>query len=197
MIVLQIDPVWAERIAHGAVEQAQVQLLSVCAAIDPLIVGLIAELQRLGPDSSQTVMLHMVALGHCLAARLLQMFTRIASAESPMPRRQLGQERLARVVDFVERHYNERITLDMLAREARLSPGHFGVLFKATTGQTPEQYVLRVRLLRAKPLIEAGNHSVSEVAYMTGFSDHSHFTSQFKRLFGAPPRSFLPLLRHV
>jgi AraC family transcriptional regulator len=197
LIALQIDPGWAERIASGVVAYARVEPLRGCTTIDPIIAALTAELYRIGGEFSQSVTLQKVALGHCLAARLLHVFSRGLSIVPSPVQRQLGPERLAKVVEFIEKHYSEHITQAMLAREACLSAGHFGVLFKATTGVTPEQYVLRTRLLRAKSLIESGSRTVSEVAYMTGFSDHSHFTTQFKRLFGTPPRTFLPSVRRV
>ncbi len=197
LIVLQVDPGWADRVALGVVGNARMESLGVCTAIDPLIAVLTSELHRIGDQASQSLVMQMVALGHCLAARLLQVLARDMATSPPAIRRQLGPERLARVVEFIERHCGERITQAMLAREACLSAGHFGVLFKATTGMTPEQYVLRTRLLRAKSLIESGKHTVSEVAYMTGFADHSHFTFQFKRFHGYPPRTFLPSLRRV
>jgi len=166
-------------------------------AFDPIVAGVTAEMYRICEDATHSFDEQMIALGHCLAARLLQMFSRDFTTSPRSIQRQLRPERLARVIEFINRHHGERITQAMLAREACLSAGHFGVLFKATTGMTPEQYVLRTRLLRAKSLIESGNHTVCEVAYLTGFSDHSHFTSQFKRLFAAPPRTFLPSLRRV
>ena len=109
--------------------------------------------------------------------------------------RQLGLETMQRVTSFVKVNLGEKISLAALAREARLSPGHFSVLFKATLGMTPEQYILRSRLLRAKGLIEGGAFTVGQVAYMTGFSDHSHLSVQFKRLFGVPPKLCLPRVR--
>lgn len=197
LIVLHVDPVWAARVAPGVVEHGHMEQLQVCVALDPIIAALSAEMYRICEGSALSVDMQVIALGHCLAARVLQMLSQRSQTASISNRRQLKPERLVRVMEFIEKNYSEHITQTMLAREACLSAGHFGVLFKATTGMTPEQYVLRTRLLHAKTLIESGNYSVSEVAYMTGFSDHSHFTSQFKRFFAAPPRTFLPSLRRV
>ncbi|WP_425506193.1 helix-turn-helix domain-containing protein [Termitidicoccus mucosus] len=45
--------------------------------------------------------------------------------------------------------------------------------------------------------LKTGSYTVNQVAYMTGFSDHSHLTAQFKRQFGVPPRAYLPRIRTV
>jgi transcriptional regulator GlxA family with amidase domain len=104
---------------------------------------------------------------------------------------------MQRVANYVQAHLADRIPVATLAKEARLSPSHFNVLFKATTDLTCEQYILRTRLARAKALIETGTYTVGQVAHMTGFSDHSHLTVRFTKFFGAPPRSFLPAVRTV
>ncbi|WP_342750828.1 AraC family transcriptional regulator [Termitidicoccus mucosus] len=184
---------WVDSFGPNLVSEVLVEPLECYSMQDPLIAGLTSELKRESHRERMDAFDHVAALGHCLAARVL-----LVLAERHKPRtaakRQLGDATLHRVTDYIEAHLGEKITA-MLAREARLSPNHFSVLFKATLGVTPEQYVLRARLLRAKALIETGSYTVNQVAYMTGFSDHSHLTVQFKRQFGVPPRAYLPRIR--
>ncbi len=135
-----------------------------------------------------------IALGHCLSARIVNGI-KLSRKQPVKVQRKLGTETMRRVVKYVDENLGEKILLTELAREARLSANHFTVLFKATMEMTPEQFILRTRLLRAKTIIENGAHTVGEVAHMTGFSDHSHLSVQFKKLFGASPRAFLPAVR--
>jgi len=161
---------------------------------DPLV-GLLE--QRLGeycdhhPVSEAA---QIIALGQCLSARIINGI-KLSRKQPVKVKRKLGTETMRRVVQFVDENLGEKILLASLAREARLSSNHFTVLFKATMEMTPEQYVLRTRLLRAKTIIMKGAHTVGEVAHLTGFSDHSHLSVQFKKLFGSPPRAFLPAVR--
>lgn len=138
----------------------------------------------------------LLAHGACLAARILQTKAKVLRRQSD-DSVILGSESKTRVCDFIESNLADKITIPALAHEARLSVSHFTMVFKATTGLTPEQYILRSRLLRARTLIETGTRTIGEIAYATGFADHSHLTVQFGRMFGAPPKAYRPEVRQL
>lgn len=196
MIVLYLSAGWLGQFEPGLITGVAVESVEAMTLCDPLIGGLTRELRSHCVIKGRQHPGQVMALGQCLAARLLH---GLASRREGPPGvcRRLGQEAMRRVAAFVEDRLGERILLADLAREARLSPGHFGVLFKATMQLTPEQYILRMRLNRARLLIETGAYTVGQVAHRTGFADHSHLTVQFHRLFGAPPKAYLPRVRTV
>lgn len=161
---------------------------------DPLVGMLVKKLSDFCDHHPVHETAQIIALGQCLAARVINGI-KLSRKQPVRVKRKLGTETMRRVVQFVDDNLGEKILLASLAREARLSANHFTVLFKATMEMTPEQYILRTRLLRAKAIIQCGAYTVGKVAHMTGFSDHSHLSVQFKKLFGAPPRAFLPAVR--
>jgi AraC-like DNA-binding protein len=73
---------------------------------------------------------------------------------------------------------------------ARLSPYHFLRSFKAVTGVTPHQWLLRARLRAAAEKLAATKTPVTEIALDVGFEDLSNFTRTFRAEFGASPREF-------
>lgn len=77
-----------------------------------------------------------------------------------------------------------------LARMARLSPYHFLRSFKAATGVTPHQWLLRARLREAAEKLAATHAPVTDIALDVGFEDLSNFTRSFRAEFGASPRQF-------
>ncbi len=79
------------------------------------------------------------------------------------------------------------ITLDRLAGEACLSPFHFLRSFKQAFGKTPHQYLLDLRLEKARRLLAAGRMSLVTLALECGFNDPSTFSKAFKKKFGVPP----------
>lgn len=81
-------------------------------------------------------------------------------------------------------------TLAELARLARMSPYHFLRSFKAVTGVTPHQWLLRARLRSAAERLATTKTPVTEVALRVGFEDLSNFTRSFRAEFGASPREF-------
>jgi AraC-like DNA-binding protein len=81
-------------------------------------------------------------------------------------------------------------TVAGLARMARLSPYHFLRSFKATTGVTPHQWLLRARLRAAAGKLATTKAPVTDIALDVGFEDLSNFTRTFRAEFGASPREF-------
>ncbi len=99
----------------------------------------------------------------------------------------LSSARLRRVLEYVDAHLGEAITLGTLAREYGMSPFHFARLFKRRTGLAPHQFIIHRRMERARSLLSDGELSICEVAFRCGFSQQSHFTSTFRRTFGISP----------
>jgi len=103
----------------------------------------------------------------------------------------LPQGKLRTIVEYIEDHLDDGLTLTDLATVARLSPYHFARQFKAASGLPPHQFVLARRVERAKQLLQgAAGSSLAQVAARSGFSDQSQFSRHFKRLVGVTPRRF-------
>ena len=99
----------------------------------------------------------------------------------------LQKWRLMRVVKFVEEQIAEPITLHDLAAVSGLSPNYFGAQFRAATGLSPWEYVMRKRIERAQELLVSTDDPVIAVALNVGFQTHAHFTSVFGRIVGHTP----------
>jgi AraC family transcriptional regulator len=97
---------------------------------------------------------------------------------------------LKNVVEFAQDHLCDPLTLQDLASQAFLSPFHFTRQFKAATGLSPHQFLLHLRIEKAKQLI-AVQWNLTEVALATGFYDQSHFIHAFKRVTGVTPKMFI------
>ena len=77
-----------------------------------------------------------------------------------------------------------------LADAAHLSEAQFGRRFRREVGMSPMQYVARLRVARARELLERSRLNVAEVARASGFSDPFHFSRIFKRTVGVSPRNY-------
>jgi AraC family transcriptional regulator len=108
---------------------------------------------------------------------------------------------LLRVREMLHAHGMARLTLTDLARCAGRHPVQISREFHRHFGCTIGSYVRLVRIARAQRLLSREEMSVAEIALACGFSDQSHFTTQFRRLTGLPPGKFRvsrlkpPLLR--
>ncbi len=100
--------------------------------------------------------------------------------------------RLRPVLEFVDLHYAEPITLRQAAALARMSVPQFIRLFKKVAGTTFVSYLNHVRLSRAVRLLKESSLTIAEVASEVGFSDQSYFDRRFKKAFQRTPRDFRP-----
>jgi transcriptional regulator GlxA family with amidase domain len=82
------------------------------------------------------------------------------------------------------------LTLGEMAESVNLSPWRLCHLFKAEMGIPPERYLVRVRLKKAKSLLEFSFLNVKEVMVASGFSDASHFTRRFAAAYGTVPSKY-------
>jgi len=98
---------------------------------------------------------------------------------------------LRRVRSFMEANLGESLTLDDLAGAAGVSRFHFARLFRVSTGASPMNYLMKLRIVRAKLLLLRNDRSVCDVAAALGFCDQSHFSRTFRRMTGQTPREFV------
>ena len=123
------------------------------------------------------------ALGGLLAHELLRLYGTIQSSR-PTYRGGLAPWQQRRVVEFIEQHLAEDISLDALAELVQLSPYHFLRSFKRSLGEPPHRYWMARRIERAKTLLANPRASITEVAFQVGFSGTSAFSAAFRRITG-------------
>lgn len=97
--------------------------------------------------------------------------------------------RFAPVFQYIEKCYQEELSVDILASMASLSRFHFSRLFKELSGRTVTEYITATRLDKADYLLRHSPLSVSEVAAATGFNDIYYFSRTFKKHKKASPSS--------
>jgi AraC family transcriptional regulator len=95
----------------------------------------------------------------------------------------------ARVRDYVNEHLGETIRVADLAALTDLSVGRFAQCFRASTGESPHQFVIRRRLEAAMGLLCESRMPMAEVAAACGFSSQQHMATLFRRLAGLLPSS--------
>ena len=100
------------------------------------------------------------------------------------------KENINRVIIFLNEQYNSDFSLEDVARLANLSPYHFIRVFKAQTGKTPYEYLLEIKLAKARELLRFSNHTITEVCCRCGFKNPGHFSVVFKRKVGVSPSEY-------
>lgn len=98
--------------------------------------------------------------------------------------------RMSTVMDHIAQHYAEPLHIQDLAAIAGLSISQFDRRFREAFGRTPSRFLIRYRLTRASQFLVKSDHTVSRIAQDVGFYDHSHFTREFKKMFGISPGKY-------
>ena len=90
---------------------------------------------------------------------------------------------------YLEMHFREKLTLEILAKQAGFNPTYFSELFKKVTGET---YVDRINTLRSgyASMLLSGGFSVNDACFMSGFGSLSNFLSVFKNRYGITPGEY-------
>lgn len=105
--------------------------------------------------------------------------------------------RLLRVRDYLGVCYRDRVPLEIAAREACLSPFHFNRVFARAFGETPHEFVTRLRIEEAKKLLLAENQSVTDICLDVGYESLGSFSTRFRSLTGLSPATFRREARHA
>lgn len=155
---------------------------------DPLVAQIVRSLALEAGDGPADRLL-VDGLSMALAVRISRRFASVREPEAPDVHG-LSRERLARVLDHIEAHLGEELSLAELAKVACLSPFHFSRCFKRSVGVGPQRYVNRRRIERARELMRRTDEPLAAIAQTLGFADQSHFTQVFRRETGATPARF-------
>lgn len=104
--------------------------------------------------------------------------------------KEIYTERINRVIEYVNNHLNESISLNQLAEVACFSSFHFHRIFTAVTGESVNFFTNRLRLEKAARLLKFSKDSITGIALSSGFSSSATFSRSFKQYFGITPNGY-------
>jgi len=122
-----------------------------------------------------------------LPALLVRLGAQPETAPRPAAQRRLVFERCR---DYLAAHYTSVRGPGAAARACRVGPEYFSRLFREHAGQTPSQFLARLRMQHAARLLQHSDLSVKAAGRTVGFEDPYHFSRVFKRIHGVAPRDF-------
>jgi AraC family transcriptional regulator len=174
-----------------AMNEEQVNLADIAPAVafeDSMLRSAIMALSALLRDNTIDIDGYPETLGVLLAyelTRLHRQWQKPAGHEGGLTATQVQN-----VIDYIEGHLGERITIADLAGLAGLSRFHFIRAFKKSNGIPPHQFIMRRRIERAKEMLANDRMSVTEVALGAGFNGLTQLTRVFRQIVGVTPTTF-------
>jgi AraC family transcriptional regulator len=150
--------------------------------VEYLLKAIRADVLRGSPGGPAFIQSVIVSLLHHLQVRSAD---HAGPAKGGLSRRQLNA-----LQELIDVQLDGQLSLERLSQEAGVSSGYLSRAFKISTGVSPHQYILRVRVERAQHLIRSGDQTLDEIAERVGFADGSHMTTVFLKLTGKSPSQF-------
>lgn len=97
---------------------------------------------------------------------------------------------LEKVIQYVEEHYNEDITLSDIADKLHINYYYLSTYFKNQTSENLTTYINRIKIEKAQKLLRDSQDTIAEISKIVGFSDHNYFSKVFKKHVGMTPSMY-------
>lgn len=132
---------------------------------------------------------------HSLSTQIVFQLIRDLSANNVKHNRKIGKDNpyISTAILFMKEYYSANISISDICNLIYLSPCHFKRVFKEYTGQTPHQYLVEIRLEKARELLRIKENSIEDTARLCGFINPGHFAVAFKRSMKMSPSEYRKL----
>lgn len=167
-----------------------IRLIERSGISDPVLDQLGRMLLAEAEATSASARLMAETLAAALAVQLLRSHSTLAPQQAPKRPAGLPAGRLKRVVEHMRSHLDEDLSLAQLAAVSGLGPMQFSRAFRDATGEPPYRYLVRLRVERARELLEHTALPVIDIALQCGFEQPTHFATTFRKATGLSPRAW-------
>ncbi|MBA4493829.1 helix-turn-helix domain-containing protein [Paenactinomyces guangxiensis] len=145
---------------------------------------IIQQFQRKEPVFELTIKAHLLML-------VSEIIKNTRSEDKPKnPHDSVKINRIKQVLQYIEQHYSEKISIRELARIIQMSEGHFSRFFKSVVRMTPVEYMNTLRINRAAKLLRETDRRIIDISMDVGFDNPSYFIKIFKQQKKCTPSQF-------
>ncbi|WP_342322828.1 HTH-type transcriptional activator RhaS [Kosakonia sp. BYX6] len=145
-----------------------------------LVRGIISQMEERGAETDT----HAIANREILFMQLLVLLRKSSQQEGAGN----SDARLNQLMLWLEDNFAQEVCWESLAEQFTLSLRTLHRQLKQSTGMTPQRYLNRLRLIKARHMLRHSDESVTDIAYRCGFGDSNHFSTLFRREFDWSPR---------
>lgn len=168
----------------------EVDLLARVGFEDPVAARIMEMLGRDADVTDPSSRLFVEQATDLLCTQLLRGHSSHARLPDQAARRGLATWQVRKVTSFMRERLGAPIGLDDLASIAGLSRFHFCTAFRQATGSTPHEWLMRLRIERAKQLLADATLAVTDIALAVGYETPSSFAAAFRKIAGTTPTAF-------
>lgn len=128
-----------------------------------------------------------------LKATVLEILIILSRAEKSLPKTVHDTEQAARIgysMDYIAENITSELTLESIAREAKMSRTYYSAVFKKLNGVSPWEYICIKRIEIAMSLLRKSDENILDIALLSGFNNTANFNKIFKRITGITPKEY-------
>lgn len=152
----------------------------------PIQVAYQQNLEKLLETCQQSAPYRELMVSRCIDDMLTDLLTQSAAS------RHMSETEVSirELMSYMEQHFSEPVTLDTLSARTHFSKGYLCKSFKAVTGYSPVDYLIRLRIDQACILLLSTTLSISSIGQIVGMESTNNFISQFRRVTGTTPAAY-------
>jgi AraC family transcriptional regulator len=189
MIICALDPNFLTHIGAELDLSLSKEFCGRTNIRDHSLEGIIMLLAAEARSGAMSGTLYTEHLTHALALRFIQL-TADAQHALPLLPKLMPNRPLRRVLERMEEEAADKLDLHTLAAESGYSRTHFLRLFRASMGCSPHQWLMRLRVERAKQMLQRNAAPLIDIAAACGFASHAHLSKIFRQIVGVPPNRY-------
>lgn len=189
LVMFDLEPEFIERTVGEGFRGGEVDIREEANVRDSFITQLGSALHSEFKHPSAVGRIYIESLATTLAVHLLRNYSVTAHSVRKLSGG-LSGARLRRAIEYIDSHLDQNLSLSQIAETVGMSSYYFSRALKKSTGFTPHTYVIHQRMERAKQLLIETKLPVIDIALSVGYINHSHFSTQFRKLAGVSPTAY-------
>jgi AraC family transcriptional regulator len=188
---LYLDPQFLRTAAESIdVDYSQITIAPLFGIRDEHIHHIAMSLHHELKDANVMGRLYADSLASVLAMQMVRLYSYFKDLRTS--RGGMAPRKLRKAIEFINNNLDDELSVGLaaVADEVRMSYFHFARSFKQSMGVSPNVYVTKQRIERAKKLLSETDLRIADIALRTGFASQSHFTTTFRKLVWTTPKAF-------
>jgi AraC family transcriptional regulator len=188
LIVCALDTAFVQEVMEEQGPRTPKALREQIGFQDDALAGLVRLVEAEAKSGGESGRMYLDHLTYSLVFRVLSLGMK--PRDSSIQRGALPFRHLKRVIERMEADLETGVALKTLADDCGYSRNHFLRMFRAATGYSPHQYLVRLRIRKAEAMMRSKSVELIQIALACGFSSHGHLSRVFRTVTGMSPSEY-------
>ena len=107
-----------------------------------------------------------------------------------VPSGRMSDYYIKEAMNYIEQNFQNNISIEDIAAVCGINRSYFGKIFRNTVGQSPQEFLMNYRMIKATELLKLTSLSIADIGSAVGYENQLHFSRAFKNVYGISPREW-------